>query len=159
MPDREVVSRREAGEEEAVPSRQAVETFHCVTYLTDGGVLSIAPDQWVDAPAAPTAPPLNVDVPLVTGSGQVGQMLNCTMGNWDGEPTAYEYAWKADSVTALGDNTANYVVAESDVGTSITCIVTATNAMGSTMAPPSNAVLAESALPGAMQRTRRVRDE
>ena len=39
-----------------------------------------------------TAPPVNVDVPHVSGTGTVGSTLNCTMGNWQNEPTSYAYA-------------------------------------------------------------------
>ena len=89
--------------------------------------------------AAPTNPPVNIDVPLVTGSAAVGATLNCTMGNWEGTPTSYAYAWKRGA-TAIGTDQASYVVVAGDAGASITCVVTATNAAGSTAAPPSNAV-------------------
>jgi hypothetical protein len=80
--------------------------------------------------------PVNRDVPLVTQSGTT---LNCTMGNWDGEPTSYSYAWQIDGAAA-GSDAANYEVQAGDVGKSATCTVTATNAAGSTAAPPSNSV-------------------
>lgn len=90
-------------------------------------------------PPAATAPPVNIDVPYVSGTGAVGSTLNCTMGNWDNmsaEPHSYAYAWSGAG-TATGDT---YVVGAADTGTDITCVVTATNALGSTAAPPSNAV-------------------
>lgn len=93
-----------------------------------------------------TAPPVNADAPAVTRNGAVsasaavGDTLNCTMGNWQNEPTSYAYAWKSDGATDLGTSSADYVVAATDAGHSITCVVTATNALGSTVAPPSNAV-------------------
>jgi hypothetical protein len=92
-----------------------------------------------------TAPPVNADVPAVTRNGAVtasaavGDTLNCTMGNWQNEPTSYAYAWKSDGATDLGAGQ-DYVVAATDAGHSITCVVTAINALGSTAAPPSNAV-------------------
>jgi hypothetical protein len=89
---------------------------------------------------APTAPPAVVDVPAVSpGTAGVGDTLTCTMGNWDGEPASYSYQWKSDGAADLGTGD-TYVVAASDSGHSITCIVTATNDLGSTEAPPSNAV-------------------
>lgn len=87
-------------------------------------------------PVAPT----NVDVPLVTGAGSVGSTLNCTMGNWNNEPSSYSYQWKQDNTTNVGTNSNNYVIAAGDAGRSLTCVVTATNAAGSATAPPSNAV-------------------
>ena len=96
-----------------------------------------------EAPA--TAPPVNRDVPHVTGDGTVGSTLNCTKGNWDnmgGEGQVsgtYAYAWQTDGTpnSATGEN---YNVVAGDVGKSISCIVTGTNSLGSVAAPVSNAV-------------------
>jgi len=98
-------------------------------------------------PPAPTAPPVNRDVPYLGGNGTVGSTLNCTMGNWDNEPSSYTYAWKSDGTTDLVGVGANYIVVASDDGHSITCVVTATNSLGSTTAPPSNAVAISGAAP------------
>jgi hypothetical protein len=92
----------------------------------------------VPAPPMPT-PPRVVDVPAVTGNGVVGSTLTCTMGNWTGEPTSYAYQWKSDGTTELGTGD-TYVAVEGDTGHSVSCVVTATNAAGSMVAPPSNAV-------------------
>jgi hypothetical protein len=100
----------------------------------------------IDAPEgggpdpAPTAPPVNVDVPLVSQSGDT---LNCTMGNWEGmqaEPHSYAYAWSLDGTSIPGSGATLPVVA-ADAGSTATCVVTATNAIGSTAAPPSNGVV------------------
>jgi hypothetical protein len=88
------------------------------------------------APA--TAPPVNVDVPYVE---QAGAQLTCTMGNWEGEPTTYAYQWQAEGVD-VGDGTATYALIETDVGLAFVCVVSATNAAGTTVAPPSNIVTA-----------------
>jgi hypothetical protein len=80
--------------------------------------------------------PVNVDVPYVS---QTGATLFCTMGNWSGEPVSYAYAWDMDGVAAGGTDP-TYAVQPGDVGKSATCAVTATNALGSTAAPMSNAV-------------------
>jgi hypothetical protein len=83
-------------------------------------------------------PPSNVDVPAIGGGGPPGSTLTCTMGNWEGEPTSYAYSWRAGNANLGSGET--YVVAEEDVGREICCLVTASNAYGSTMAPPSNRV-------------------
>lgn len=88
------------------------------------------------AMAGAQGPPVNVDVPAVT---QTGATLSCTLGNWQGEPTAYAYAWHNDGV-ANGGIDATYTVVPEDSGHSLACVVTATNAQGSTAAPMSNAV-------------------
>jgi hypothetical protein len=90
-----------------------------------------------DAPAAPTAPPVNVDVPYVT---QTGDMLSCTMGIWDGEPTGYAYQWTIDGV-AVGTDASTHTVVAGDAGKTAACVVSATNALGTTAAPPSNGVV------------------
>ena len=61
------------------------------------------------------------------------------MGNWHGEPTSYAYAWHTDGV-ANGGAEATYAVQPDDSGHAVACVVTATNANGSTAAPQSNAV-------------------
>ena len=86
-------------------------------------------------PGGATAP-VNRDVPYVE---QQGATLNCTMGNWEGEPTTYGYQWTVGG-TVVGTDAAEYTVQASDVGKTATCIVTATNSGGSTAAPPSNEV-------------------
>jgi hypothetical protein len=86
---------------------------------------------------ATLAPPVNRDVPYVSQSGAT---LNCTMGNWDGEPTSYAYAWHDDGV-ANGATGATYTTKAEDSGHGLACVVTATNALGSTVAPMSNTVV------------------
>jgi hypothetical protein len=100
------------------------------------------------------APPVNVNVPMLSGAVEVGSTLTCTMGNWQGEPDSYAYQFKSDGADVSGtDNT--YVTVAGDAGKSITCVVTATNAGGSTTAPPSNAILVTGAAADATRSTRR----
>lgn len=86
---------------------------------------------------APGAAPVNTAIPAVTQSGIT---LTCTQGTWDGTPTSYAYQWKMDGVN-VGTNLATYDTIPADVGLTATCIVTATNATGSTAAPPSVGVV------------------
>jgi hypothetical protein len=93
------------------------------------------------------SPPSVVDVPYASGPGgsatvEVGSTLNCTMGNWTGEPTAYAYQWNGTSEASAA---ADYTVVAGDAGLPLSCVVTATNTAGSTAAPPSNAVMAAAA--------------
>jgi hypothetical protein len=92
----------------------------------------------------PTEAPAVVDVPHVAGNGVVGETLTCTLGNWTGTPSSYAYQWQRDGAdfAATGDT---YVIAAEDDGHSLSCVVTATNAIGSTTAPPSNAVAVSAA--------------
>lgn len=103
-------------------------------------------------PPSALAPPENVDVPHLQGTGTVGEELTITMGNWGNEPTAYSAQWLRGGVIQIGTET-KYVVQASDVGQNITCVVTAENSMGFTTAAPSNAVTAVAAGGGTMART------
>lgn len=83
------------------------------------------------------AAPANISVPHVS---QTGNVLHCTMGEWSHEPTSYAYQWQGDGED-VGTNSADYTRTPGDVGKTATCTVTASNATGSTTAPPSNEVV------------------
>jgi hypothetical protein len=105
--------------------------------------------EWVTVWEAPAiAPPGVVEVPYVF---QDGDVLNCTMGAWTGAPSQYAYQWLSDGTTAIGTDDPSYTPSAADSGHSIACVVSATNALGTTEAPPSNAVVVEEppAEPGA----------
>lgn len=89
---------------------------------------------------APLVAPLMVGAPVVTGVGQAGNTLSCSTGVWDHAPSSYAYQWKSAAAN-VGTNVPTYVPVAGDVTKSITCVVTATNAMGSTAASPSNGIL------------------
>lgn len=88
-------------------------------------------------------PPRVVDAPAVTVGGSVvascvaGDVLTCTNGNWEGEPTGYAHAWLAGSATVGSGPT--YTAQPGDAGQSVVCEVTASTAVGSTTVV-SNAV-------------------
>ena len=81
--------------------------------------------------------PVNRDVPYASIENSV---LDCTMGNWDGEPETYAYEWHVNGVSN-GVKTQRHTVTEANVGEGWACVVTATNAIGSTKAPMSNTVV------------------
>lgn len=89
-----------------------------------------------EAPPAASAP-VNTAVPAVT---QAADVLTCTTGTWDHEPTGYGYAWTLDAAP-VGTDSATHTVTSADAGKSAVCTVTATNATGSTAAPPSVAAV------------------
>ena len=96
--------------------------------------------QGIGADAATGVPPVNTNVPMVF---QNGAAMECTMGNWGGDPDTYIYQWKLDGVDVGTATEVNQytIVAPGDVGKSATCVVTATNESGTTIAPESNAVV------------------
>ncbi len=82
--------------------------------------------------------PANTVAPAITGNKWNGQTLTCSTGTWTNSPSSYAYQWKR-GVTNIGTNSANYTLTGSEVGQSVTCVVTATNGSGSTSAT-SNAI-------------------
>jgi hypothetical protein len=89
--------------------------------------------------APPQGLPVIIDVPYVT---QDGAVLNCTMGNWENEPSSYVYQWQLDGAdVGVPVDTSTYTVIAEDVGRTATCVVTATNSAGSVVAPVSNSVV------------------
>jgi hypothetical protein len=84
-------------------------------------------------------PPVNIDAPFVTGTGAVGSVLSCTMGNWAYSPTGYGYQWTRNGANIAGATASTRLLAAADAGTNVACPVTATNAAGSTTVN-SNAV-------------------
>jgi hypothetical protein len=105
--------------------------------LTDPEVPPAPPTGGNGGTGGATSAPVNVDVPFVQ---QAGATATCTMGNWEGEPTSYTYQWQMDGANIPGDG-ASLPLTSADLGHSVACVVTATNAHGSTAAPPSNAVV------------------
>lgn len=75
--------------------------------------------------------PVNTVSPAITGTAQVNETLTVSNGTWTAAPTAtYSYQWNRAGV-AIPDATAStYVVVEDDIGSTLTCTVTATNVSG-----------------------------
>lgn len=87
-------------------------------------------------PPGPTGPPINVDAPHATGStGTVGNVVTCTMGNWQNEPTSYSYQWQSEGINVgtAGPNP-SFTITAGQQDTFMRCNVTATNALGSATA-------------------------
>jgi hypothetical protein len=85
------------------------------------------------------AVPANTVAPVVSGSLSVGSTLTTTTGTWTGSPTiTYSYQWKRGA-TNVGTNANTYTLVTGDIGSNMTCVVTATNPGGSTDAT-SNSV-------------------
>lgn len=81
------------------------------------------------------APPINTVAPVASGTPEVGQTLSCTTGTWN--PTgSFTYQWQYNDGSwnnIAGATSSTWVVDVSgavDVGDSIRCQVTATNAGG-----------------------------
>jgi hypothetical protein len=77
--------------------------------------------------------PVNSVAPALSGTAQEGQTLTCSTGTWSGTPT-YTYQWKRNGSNIGSATNSTYVLVTADVGQSIKCTVTATNALGSSNA-------------------------
>jgi hypothetical protein len=86
-------------------------------------------------PPEATAPPEVVDAPYANLNGLE---LNCTMGNWTNEPTAYDYQWMGDGEEVSTNNP--YTITPDDFNKTFICVLTVSNAAGSATSE-SNSVL------------------
>jgi hypothetical protein len=77
--------------------------------------------------------PFMLTAPAITGTAQDTEELTVSDGTWTGTPTI-TYQWYLDDgeeATAIdGETTDTYTVATADVGSTIYCLVTATNHWG-----------------------------
>lgn len=88
-----------------------------------------------------TSAPINTVAPTISGSTPVGSTLTTTNGTWIGSVTiTYTYQWLRAGVSIGGATSSTYVTVGADVGKSITCRVTGTNAFGSANATSSNSI-------------------
>ena len=104
-----------------------------------GGLSNLQIISAIDDAVGVAHKPAVIDTPYVSGAAAHGSVLTCTKGNWTGTPTGYAYQWKRGA-TNVGTNAATYTTVPGDVGFGVGCIVTATNATGSTAASLSNQI-------------------
>lgn len=71
--------------------------------------------------------PVNSVAPAITGTTTSGQTLTCSTGTWSKSPS-FTYQWNRGGVAIAGANASTLVLAAPDVGSTMTCTVTATNA-------------------------------
>ena len=101
-------------------------------------------------PVATLGAPVNTVTPTLSSTtATTGTALSVTTGIWSNSPTGFAYQWfYADTNAAISGATASgYPPVAGDVGHTLKCIVTATNASGSVSAPSntSGAVVAAAA--------------
>lgn len=93
------------------------------------------------------ASPINTVLPAITGATTLAATLTCSQGTWSNSPTSYAYQWTRDGTNISGATASTYVITTSDQGHSLACVVTASNASGSTPATASSVAIPGSALP------------
>jgi hypothetical protein len=98
-----------------------------------GAIYAVSEAGLTDIIGVTATAPVNTLIPSVSGSNYVGDLLTTTDGTWTGTPTSFSYQWKRGA-TNIGTNANTYTLVIADANTNITCVVTATNASGSTPA-------------------------
>jgi hypothetical protein len=94
--------------------------------------------------------PANTVAPVVSGTATVGQTLSTTNGTWSGIPTpTFTYQWQRVTTNISGATSSTYVLVAADVGSTIRCVVTATNTVGSTSANSNSTAAVAATVPGA----------
>lgn len=107
-----------------------------VTATNAAGSASATSAQTATVQTAPMAPPINMALPAITGTAQVGSTLTASSGSWANSPASYAYQWQ-DCATSIsctsitGATSSSYTLQPSDVGKTMDVVVTATNAGGS----------------------------
>jgi len=105
------------------------------------------PETWTDVPETPetwsripTVIPVNLSIPVITGTAEVGETLTASTGSWLNNPSSYAYAWYRDGVVISGATASAYTLQTADSNVSITVRVTAINRVGPSLAAVSLAV-------------------
>lgn len=75
--------------------------------------------------------PQNTAAPAISGAAPaVGRQLTCPTGSWSDTPTGFAYSWARDGTPVAGATAAGYTIHRLDLGSTLTCTVTASNAAG-----------------------------
>jgi hypothetical protein len=83
----------------------------------------------------------NISRPVVTGGTALPAVqLSCSTGTWSGNPTHFGFAWLRDGIPIAGATTSTYVVQVADDAHTLTCVVSAVNAQGSSQPAGSRGV-------------------
>ena len=99
----------------------------------------------------PPAAPTNMVLPVISGSDVEGETLRASRGTWMGSPTAYAYQWQdcdalgVGCLPVSGATKSSYELTASDVKSTVSVVVSASNAggRGEAVSKPTKEVVAE----------------
>jgi len=124
----------------APPASEVASTLRVLVTATDGQGHEVSLATHVTPPVASSRAPAVESPPQIAGAALVGHTLTAGTGVIAGEgPISYAYQWErctqAASCTVIeGADHSSYTIAESDLGSSLLVLVSATDAGGSTVA-------------------------
>ena len=99
----------------------------------------------IDGVVSPIIPvfPSNTILPVISGATALGSVLTSTTGTWTGTPApTFAYQWKRGITNITSATNSTYTLVVGDSAQNITCVVTATNTLGSANAT-SNVITAQ----------------
>jgi hypothetical protein len=91
-------------------------------------------------PTGPTGKPVNTGLPVISGTAKAGKRLSCSNGSWTQTPTSFAYGWGLSGTPIQGASKSTFTVAKIDEGLTLTCNVTASNAIGKSSPATSKGV-------------------
>jgi hypothetical protein len=116
------------------PGRLAVcVLLACVAALAGGALAIAAPRQHERTRRGHAARPVNMSAPTISGTARAGSELTASPGTWSESPTSYAYKWFRCSATGAkckkvpGATSSTYMLAQSDVGSTLRVSVAAFN--------------------------------
>jgi len=110
--------------------------------------LKMKPYPYYSAGGRRVPAPVNTVAPVASGTPGIGNLLSSTDGTWLGAPT-FTYQWTRSGAPIGGETANTYAQVAADIGHSIVCEVTGTNAGGSATAN-SNSITWTVDLPGSL---------
>jgi hypothetical protein len=83
--------------------------------------------------------PVNTVAPSVSGTVGVNSTLTASPGTWTGDPTpTFSYQWQRGTSNISGATGSTYTAQLADIGSTLRCVVTATNIAGAVSANSAN---------------------
>lgn len=114
-----------------VASGDAGHALTCTVIASnDAGPSAPATSLPVSVPTAALGVPVDVTLPVISGSPATGNKLSCGNGQWTNDPSRYTEQWNRDGQPIANATGATYVVQFVDEAETLTCTVIASNAAG-----------------------------
>jgi Subtilase family len=92
------------------------------------------------------AAPAATGTPMISGTVREGHALNVSNGSFSGTaPLSYGYQWRRNAIDISGASGASYTLISTDIGATISVLVTASNSAGSDSASASGGTVEQAA--------------